>query len=464
MDIRDIQLKQIEDFIPTILIRKFETIGLETVSDVLDYPVEKFDRVKGIGSTSVNKFFKFKRFIHENSEKILFSTGNGPCITLPSVFVPEKGMVVLFRDLVEQYLVARRNTSPVKTAWREERLGKFFRMSFGLNTRKHTYEEIGRAYELTSERVRQIIESCFIDLACLLNNQADAAGKYKLHSEAFSFIQSFKNEIEQFPIIYMKADDPLLNKFGIDVFHRNINYLILCFRCLGYEKLPVSSDIHLKGQLIFIEKPMREMYLKINRAIIEFLVKKIFPVSMNSIVTEIRKTWDVSESVILNICHNNCDIEQVENQKYQVRFQLLNNLGAFACRILYEIKTPIHRDELKKIIAERLNMPEGKTHIGTNFRGKETGKYLVPVGLTGYWTLRNSKYNTDTQFTLIRKALKIARKPVTAAEIIHIIHNSLQRKEVKAKCISTILRMHKDCFLLIKGERSRYVLVKDTDA
>lgn len=63
MDLSEIRLEYIEESIPSILLKKFTLLNINTLKDVMDIDIDNFANIKGIGVGVVDQLHSFRETI-----------------------------------------------------------------------------------------------------------------------------------------------------------------------------------------------------------------------------------------------------------------------------------------------------------------------------------------------------------------------------------------------------------------
>jgi hypothetical protein len=461
-----IELFYLKELIPNILYNKLTELELITINEIRSISIEDFQKHRSVGKTTVNNLLKFKDLI-ENNKDLLLSTYNKNCIKLlPINYQEDTNLLNLIQSLLEDFLtiIAASSFKTSSAKIRYLRNIDVVRKHYGLKSKKYENDKIATRHRINRERVRQIIDDDFIpDIQKLLNGLYLKNLNCKCRLEVVDLIQSFKKDIAGFSILSEYKISSWLKDYGLELNDSDYKtYLIVILNAWGFEKIPLSRHYLLQGNEFYADKRVaKATFLDVSTKIFLFLRKKVIPVSFDDIVIEALEEYNVEDDFIRLICDINYDIEQLENAYYQIRFEKLTSINDFAYRILYERQKELSYNELLHLINKKLIHYNKDISLESLKHTLKKDNFIVPIGKTGIWTLKELNSNIDSQVNLIIKTLRTVDNPLNVNEITQYINEIFQRKDVTSRSVGSNLFNYKKHFIKLKG--NRFSLIERSD-
>src|ERR1035437_5925697 len=457
-DLDSLELKYLRELIPDILFNKIVKLNLTTIGDIRTISVEDFRKYRSVGVAVETYLIDFQNLTKNKPEQILVIYNQNYPKSLPSNFLEETNFLHLFKSIIEELLgiieTYRFKTTSSKA--RHLRNIDMIRKTFGLNSKIYDYDKIATRHRINRERVRQIIQIEFIpEIKKLINGEALVNWNCSIRPEVVELIQSYKKDLAGLPILNEYKIELWLKEYGIELSDSDIkNYFTILLSSWGYEKIGLSRHYLLRNNIFYADESINQtIFLEISTKIVTFLREKVVPTSFDDIVIEVLEESSVEDDFIRLVCDVNFDIEKSSEGYYQIKFEKLSSINDFAYRILYEKQKELTYNELFHLINKRLVQWNKEISLESLKHTLRKDSFIVPVGKTGIWTLKDLNTNIESQINLILKTFRTLDKPLTASEITLYINEVFKRKDVTARSIGSNLLNYKKYFIKLKGNR-----------
>ena len=456
-EIRDIEIKYIESLIPNILLKKLERFEFHKVDDIFNISLEEFQKLPTIGKTVVAQLNNLRNLIEKEPEKVIEEYNSSKPKLLPFEYSDNLNVLELFVSLIEDYLSVKKayNFKTTKAKQRHLRDIDVIRKYYGLNSKKYDRDKIATRHRIKTERVRQIILFDFIpEIIELINGEFLSQWKCKCRDEAIELIQSYKKDLAGSPILSDFKLSLWLKDYGIEKSGNVNNYFSILLNTWGYEQLALSRHYMLRNNIFYADDSVeKELFLNLSTKVLIFIREKVIPVSFDDIVIEVLEEFDVEDDFIRLTCEIIYDIEKIDIDYYQIRFENLASINDYVYRLLYEKKKQLSYNELLHLLNKRLVDFNKEITMESLKQGLHKDDYIVPVGKMGIWTLSDLNTNIESQINLILKSIRILDRPLTVSEITRNINESFLRRDVTVRSVSSNLRNYKKYFIKLKGNR-----------
>lgn len=464
-EIKDIEIKYIKSLIPNILLKKLEKFGFLKIDDILKIELEEFQNLPSIGKTVVEQLGELRKIIIDEPEKVIEIINLNKPKFLPIEYSENIGFLELFISIIEDYIsiIEDFNHKTTKARQRHLRNIDVIRKYYGLKSKKYDRDKIATRHRINKERVRQIILFHFIpEIRDLLNGEFLDGWKCGCRDEAVELIKSYKKDLAGSPILSDYKLNLWLKDYGIEKSETDNNYFSILLNAWGYDQLALSRHYMLRNNVFYADESVnKELFLDLGTKIISLLRDKVIPVSFDDIVIEVLEEFDVEDDFIKLTCNVIYDIEKIDADHYQMRFEYLASINNYVYRLLYEKRKQLSYNELIHIINKRLVAHNKEITIESLKHTLHKDENILPVGKTGIWTLSDLNTNVESQIKLILKTLRLIDKPLTVPEITRYINDNFQRKDVTARSIASNLRNYKKYFIKLKGNRFALIETKD---
>jgi hypothetical protein len=329
----------------------------------------------------------------------------------------------------------------LKVAIGQERDYEVLKLRYGLETDKvYTLQEIGDYYGISRERVRQ------------LENQAKGNVEKAIHgylrTKKWRLPQVFTNEVIDLLSALKKLGDLLTEKEIVNFIQTRYSFTLaknefgairLLLSLAGFESLPKTTTNTMSR--VFIE-PSWELPGKVDKNMLygainsayHLLLKEVKPISKFEVVVQINRTLKKRlEPVYLEYAIKICpDIEKLDNETFQIRFETLPSVGDKAYRVLYQANKPLH---IRAILRE-INRLQINAGLQANVVARSLQQQLVsdsriePIGRSGEWSLVEwENIAKETILELMQKFFHVKQSSATAREVYEYVHS--ERPSVK---------------------------------
>lgn len=318
-------------------------------------------------------------------------------------------------------------------------------------TKRLTLDEIGQAFDLTRERVRQIEKKALDELRSVLLLGQYIDKNYHIHPEITAAIQLLFDSI----LTYFTDLIPENELFAIAERVWEINatknrpLLILLFNlaemsCIDFDTANIIPiwEIVPSGQRDLIVKIIRRidgiLTSENAQAMDEFdLLRHI-----NSSLVKGQKITPIQLRKLVGLCST---VEQRNDGLYQGKFIYLKNRGDQAERLLIEAGKPLGSTEMTREINSRL-VPIGAHKLTQRNLSNQllADERFAAVGRSGTWVLRSWDYvDTASIVNLMERCLIERNSPATISEIYLYINT---RRPVNQGSITMYLQQRPDLF------------------
>jgi hypothetical protein len=308
----------------------------------------------------------------------------------------------------------------------DDRRWRIVQRRFGLdNTEKLTLDELGTAYGLTRERVRQIEKSALDELRDVLLENNYSGKSYHVHPDVGIFVRAvfldvaalakdFVLETELLDIAQRKAgadSEPyapvlalLFELFGMGRIHLDNPDLVPVWEFMETKHRAMAEEaISLIDAVLSREKP-----IPMDEFDLLFIVNSKLPKSKHLTVLQLLKFTELCSSA-----------ERTSDGLVQSRFEHIKGRSNQVARILWEANTPLHKKDVVREMNKRL-IAAGKTKVSlatlTNHTMRD--ERFVAFGRSGHWGLANWEHATSSTITeLMEESLIALNRPATVEEI-----------------------------------------------
>lgn len=327
----------------------------------------------------------------------------------------------------------------------DERTWIIIQRRFGVKgAERLSLEELGEAFGLTRERVRQIEEKALQSLRETLVDGIYAGREYRLYPEIQSTLQDLvsilplaENQFIAEKVIFERISE----KFGVNP-QQMISTLFLIFSLTDADRIEFSSSNLSpiwgkadKNTLAKIEAWIsrtdafltRETPLPQKEFDILLWVNKGLKKSQKSTLVELRQC--------LSLCSS---IEQRDDGLFWGKFKYLRGRGNQVERILIETGQPMSMPDITRVINHRL-VPLGERKVDARnvVNQISNDSRFVPIGHSGEWGLQTWEHiDTSTIIELMEQCLITLNHPATIDEIYSYVS---ERRSVSKKSIIVYL-------------------------
>lgn len=448
MNKTEIQIKNVIETIPSILIKKFELLEINNVQQISDINIEKFSKTKGIGKSVVNKLIDYQTFIDNNLTElwdIQESKTREYLLPLDYQNFDPNAFVDILNETVTDYL------NLINSDFLKEIINHYYGLN---NCDKYNLDELSSYYSKTSERIRQLKERVLFDLGSFFYDGLDANFRCICKEEIHHNYKNLKSEILEQKILSKEIfKDILIEKYGYNNSNPEIIELLIDLFSLSVcgkvETTFTTADI------IVINKAERKNFIKTAEIVLKTLKKEVSPLNeMQVIINCKRKSKTLTNIHILKAIEVLPEIEMIQNGDiyfYQVKFEFLSRASDRAYRVLLEEGDTMYIDNIVSEINRRLVRSNTAKIYDRHSLSLAPDNRFNSQGKTGFWGLTIWGKNSVKIELLIKKALYKLDKPSTYDEIYEEI--ILERPKLKENSIRTLIG--RDC---LKVENDKWIL------
>lgn len=341
-------------------------------------------------------------------------------------------------------------------SYEDERQGIILKRRFGLESAQRlTLEELGMAYNLTRERVRQLEEKALELLKNVLIENIYIDKTYHvnpLYSDKIKELATFLRQHLQQPLTEGELYALLQKTFGIQLeFEPQVSVLLAL---LQYDEIIFrnSSLDHVWGT--FTRQKIRALEKNVEQIDDALTTKLVNPTNKIDLLIEINKSRKPKErisfeqlEIFLRACSS---VEILEGNQVQARFEHIRGRGNQVERILTENGEPLHNADIVRTINSRL-VPLGQKPVLTRniINQISTDDRFVPIGKSGLWGLSEWSVNTGTIIDLMKQCFMTLNRPATSEEIYKYV---LEKRPVQKSSIDAYL-IFQDAFAKVDREK-----------
>lgn len=350
------------------------------------------------------------------------------------------------RDIIKSYLSSLRFTQNKTRAKseRDSRKAEIISFTYGLENKKYSREEIALLLDMTYERVRQINKEGLRDL----REQIFEPEKGSLFGENYDSLIELKETLVDVQVISYNA---LLSDIELRVDGDGINIASLLDILIDiYEFNFLKIHLHLlkDNDLIITSNEIdKKRILKLCHTTYIAVEKNTVPIELNDLLIGVKSKLKVvpfSKADVEKACEVIDAITIETDGKYSILFDKLSSSSDMAYRILFEENRKLKLAEILKLINFRLLKTDKrrikKVSLNTQMN---IDPRLVPIGKSGYWTLREWQEENKTMYDLITDTLTLFDKPLKKETIFAHIRKT--RPNIPTRSLDTIIYNKRYC-------------------
>jgi hypothetical protein len=327
----------------------------------------------------------------------------------------------------------------------DERTWIIIQRRFGLEaTEKLTLEDLGDAFGLTRERIRQIEEKALRELRKVLVERQYAGKNYRVHPEILLTVQALCS------LVATETKEAILETELLDRVRQTLNIelekvkpsLFLVFVIAGIEPIEFDSP-NLVSVWGYID-PIQRRILKRGVERLDHLLTRetSLPMTEFDILLHINKGVKKSKKLTLSqlrwligLCSS---IELREDGSLWAKFECLKGRGNQIERLLTESDHPMSVKAIARKINHRL-VPYGQRKVQLRTLANQIyddGRFIA-VGRSGQWGLKSWLHiDTSSIVELMEEYLITCNKPATVDEIYAYVS---ERRPVSKNSIDAYL-------------------------
>ncbi len=356
------------------------------------------------------------------------------------------------REISNSYLNSLRfsqNKSKAKSE-RDIRKADIISYTYGLENKKYSREEIALLTDLTTERVRQLNKEALQDL----RKQIFEPEESSLFGENYESLIELKEILSKKQVISYNA---LLSEIDLGIDDASIKVESLLNLLLDlFEFVYVNVHLHLlrDNDLIITSKDIeKKKTLKLCYATYIIVEKNTIPIDINDLIIGVKsklKKISISKSDIEKACEVIDAIIIHDDKKFSISFDKLSSASDMGYRILFEENKKLKLSEILKLINFRLLKTDRKRVTKESLNAQlNMDSRLIPLGKSGYWTLREWQEENKTMYELITDTLTLFNKPMKKEDIFAHIHKT--RPNIPVRSLDFVIYNKRYC--KIKGNK-----------
>ncbi len=371
-------------------------------------------------------------------------------IGLPVNKVVNQPFFDLFRTLIDDYINKIKST--------DNRIVDVFVKYYGLSdssSRKYKLEAIGLFYQISRERIRQLINTLITDLQNIISGKWSGLSNIYIDKSSIVEINLFVDNYLS-PGIHsintltsalsiglskkVRQDDPYLELF-FDLFQ-------VIKGCYPHPRFS-AEDFYFIGN-----KVNKDIFFFTGEVVFRILKNEIKPITFFDIVIKAKQIDKKIDNDYINLCLQIFpEIIAISSDVYQIRIDKLSKVSDIIERVLYERGKSTHIDDLIQDANKQLYSLGSKKRINKlsiiNLLKKK--KTIIPIGKTGYYSLIEWPDENETIASVIGKAFLHHDRPLTNHEILSYVRET--RPNVNDKSVRTIVNSE-----FLRLQNNRYIL------
>lgn len=309
----------------------------------------------------------------------------------------------------------------------DDRDWKIIERRFGLNNSKRlTLEEIGDAFGLTRERIRQIEHKGLLELQSVLIEGQYIDKNYHVHPEVSGTLGTLLDTIAT------QAREFLLESSFFELIQQSLPInlskvrpvLILIFRIAGLERIEFDDqdlvpvwEITPTGQADMLKRVVgklddlltTEASMPMDEIDILGRINRELPKAQKITAVQLRR--------FIGLCST---VEQRTDGLFWARFEYIKSRGGQVERLLNEAQQPLHVAEITRLVNSRI-VPLGMRKVNDANIGNiiSADDRFLPVGRTGQWKLKTWDHvESASVVDLMERFFMTHNTPATADEVL----------------------------------------------
>ncbi|MBW1612541.1 MAG: hypothetical protein JRJ57_00925 [Deltaproteobacteria bacterium] len=441
-DLYDIKIKDISKLIPSKLVNKFEANNISSLSDLTRITSSDFEKLPSVGSKMLDYLKDFIDDLSENPELYIKHgqlNSNGILIDAkPDRFTDP---IRLLKDIVDSFLEI--------IAESDNRQSEILIHACGLKGRsKKNYNDLGVFYNLTGERIRQLVEIFNTDIENLLLTGEFKSLRCYIDSESHNLLTSLEEKIYKRVAISLTELKEILTTISEYPLSPTLEpYLSLYCTASGFRVAgKVESSFTDQSILVNESKIDKPFFMNVSRTLFKILIKQVLPISEFDIIVQLkREKYNVTPGLISDISSTYPEIihSSINGEAhYKIRFDKLASLSDMAVRILYETRVSMTVEQIANEINRRLYRYGSDRYITKHSLKSQVNrdKRVSSKGRLGLYFFQSPGENVDSIRSLIIKSLLHFNKDASAKTIHN--HIKKQRPEIQYKSLYTIATIY----------------------
>jgi hypothetical protein len=306
-----------------------------------------------------------------------------------------------------------------------------------------TLEELGVAFGLTRERVRQLEVRALDELRDALIDEEYTGKEYRVHPRVVETIRSL-GQIASDEAKRVLRESELFRRIQerYEVVPSSVKpSLFLVLELAGIRRLSLDREGLESVWGILSLKDARKVKWGVEK--LDALLTEDFASPMDPIDILVHLNKEASRNRrfsldelewLVRICSS---VEEYSPGFYWGEFARLTGRPNQVERILIESGEPVHINDITREINYRLARAERRTVDPRNLVNQMSGdERFVPIGRSGEWGLSSWSFNTENILELMKRCLMVRNEPATIDEIYAYVS---ERRPVRRSSIESYL-------------------------
>lgn len=448
-DLKNVTFDSIQELLPKRLFIKFKIFKINKIGDLCSWKAEDFESLPSVGKSIIIQLNDFINDLEDNRELYLrHDKRKNHDIVIPKAYEVDLCFSEAFVNVINEYI----ELFPIK----KSRLKDFVSRYYGLKSeKKYSMTDIGLYFDLSRERIRQLLETILLDIKRIFSGESSNFTKLSVRREVVEQYKEVIDFLSSLRVVTEKKLIKLLNDrflIGDSAGFYSSYFQIICDVNNYTQSANTESNFTKEKIYVFDKEIDKKHVLSIARHIFSCLSENNIPIEEFELVVKIKKKFKfAAKDIVELICDCYPEIEKISFEKlisYQIKFEFLSSLGDMAERVLFENKKATHIDDIvieikKRLSTAGINKKISKTSTSNQLRAKPN---VSAKGKTGYYFIKSWGDKNNNIKDLIHKAVSAAGKPLSPREISCYVRNI--NPDAKENSIKTIVNME---LIKIKG-------------
>lgn len=313
---------------------------------------------------------------------------------------------------------------------------------FGLNGRSSlTLEDTGIILDITRERVRQVEQRAIDDLLRLINGEVSR--NMKLQKSLVERIRDYKASLYQLGQV---VDEQSIANHAIGFFSEvniNLPLLRLLLYLSGYKSINLATNT-IENRFAWALKDIDTKKIQSAISVIssylrDMAVAKSFDEIKLAVNKDRKAEARFNDYELKHALNLSFDLEKVDGEKFQIRYDKLSSLPDKIYRILYNADKPIHVRQIAIIVNKEAFKHGEVSRINSHTVGAKLSgdSRFDSIGRSGEWFLTEWEgFSADTVLDLMEDALHSTGEPLSAQAIFDFVR---EKRPVEKGAIDSYL-------------------------
>lgn len=450
-DLAEVRFSNIESFVPSLLMAKFDTCNIQRVKDLAKYSKIGFAQLESVGSGTMQKLDKFIPTLYAKQEELLYEhkLKEEGCI-LPEDANLNEDILTVLEAFTKDYLRHLERVGVKKLTYF---MRLFYAIGEGYTERKSMDEIAALVGRPSKERIRQIIREELLSDLCKVLLRGESSTYLKLYAHAV--LQDKIKEVLSFllekkAIIKEEFLEQMEHKFGVVNIDEKKTYLSLLLSIIDIRQLPQSiiktfsqhTTVYITPLLDEPSQSNDYSLSRTGRHVFNALKKLIVPATKEEVVAEVQAI-DSNYSayyveVILNTFPEIRKLTSIEGEAhyFQIQLEKLSSAGAMLERILYEKGTEMQIDEAVAEINRCLPGDEAKINKEAAVSNASSNVEKLSIGTV--YRLKQWEGHSKSIVELLKEVMETTTEELSMSEIIERIKALDSNK--RASAIRAVVR------------------------